>query len=144
MGPALGSDSKARGHIAGATQIPQHARTLFSCKCCSHLPSSAVGLAGIPHSILYVEILIWGGEGINTGRVSIVFWFYFFCVCGLVLPTLFLSQRKKTDVYFLLHGPELDCLLRKCQLTSILKFNIWHWILGAGGEEKEMRGTSEG
>lgn len=81
-----------------------------------------------------------GGGGAKSGRVCLALRFYFsFCI--LVLPTLFSKPTKKTDVYFLLHGAELTCLLRKCQLTSILKVVIWHWILGAGGEEKETRGT---
>lgn len=86
--------------------------------------------------------MIHGGRGRGEewkGLSSLAVLLFSFCI--LVLPTLFSKPTKKTDVYFLLHGAELTCLLRKCQLTSILKVVIWHWILGAGGEEKETRGT---
>lgn len=47
--------------------------------------------------VLCVEIFIWGREGHSSGRVRTVFRLYFLS-CGLVLPTLFLSQQKKADV----------------------------------------------
>ena len=79
---------------------------------------------------------------INSGRVSGIFRFYCVCVCVCVLLSCqhFFQPKKKTEVYFVLQGPELNCLLRQCPLTSVLQAEAGHRVSGAGGEEDEMEG----
>lgn len=72
-----------------------------------------------PLGVLHVETCIWGvrGTAVEGSVPSLV---YIFIVWSC-LASLSFKPTRKTAVYFLLHGPELSCLLRKCQLTPVLQ-----------------------
>lgn len=110
---------------------------------CASCPRESVSVSHAVPEAWRAQYFIFGdnasGEArdINSGRVSGIFAFTV-CVCFCLANVFF--QPKKTEVCFVLQGPELNCLLRKCPLTSVLQAEAGHRVSGAGGEEEEMEG----
>lgn len=88
---------------------------------------AGAGPVGIRRGVLCLELLLWGA---GRGAVGVIICFclsWLSCLANFFF-FLFFPSMKKTNVYFLLCGPELNCLLRKCRFISILKVDTWHWI----------------